>query len=245
VTTEFSKILTQVQEMHDKKQLDYGHDNDPFANVRASEDFGIKSWVGCMVRANDKMHRIQKAAQGGTMANESVEDSLLDLAVYSIIALVLYREEQSGTKLQGGDVAVDIGEDSYFTTGAGCAGPYEKRVNTPEEWADIPGRGSLLGFLEPGYNFERPETVRGEPIEYFRNGETIKNRRALRGRRDGDDRVGEDALFLEQRDTIPGETTEAFSDDGGAGLEEQYAVRFPTRASEIAAAIQRGIRARN
>ena len=81
--------------MHNKKQLDYGRTGDPFANVRASADFGIPGWVGCMVRANDKMRRIQKAASGGELANESVEDSLLDLAVYSIIGLVLYREAQN------------------------------------------------------------------------------------------------------------------------------------------------------
>ena len=78
--------------MHDKKQKDYGTPSDPFANVRASADFGIEPWVGAMVRANDKMRRLQSAAQGSTLVNEGIEDSLLDLAVYSIIALVLYRE---------------------------------------------------------------------------------------------------------------------------------------------------------
>lgn len=88
----FWQVLAEIAAMHDKKQADYGRTDDPFANVRASEDFGIPGWVGCMTRANDKMRRLQKAARGGTLANESVEDSLLDLAVYSVIGLVLYRE---------------------------------------------------------------------------------------------------------------------------------------------------------
>ena len=89
----FHDLCDAMKAMHDKKQADYGRANDPFANVRASEDFGVPGWAGCMIRANDKMRRIQKAAQGGTLSNEGVEDSLMDLAVYSIIALVLYREE--------------------------------------------------------------------------------------------------------------------------------------------------------
>ena len=90
--TEFENILAEIQAMHDKKQADYGSSADPFANVRASEDFGIPGWIGCLTRGNDKMKRLQKAARGGALANESIEDSLLDLAVYSVIALVLYRE---------------------------------------------------------------------------------------------------------------------------------------------------------
>ena len=89
----FHDLCDAMKAMHDKKQQDYGRANDPFSNVRASEDFGIPGWAGAMMRANDKMRRIQKAASGGTLSNEGVEDSLMDLAVYSIIALVLYREQ--------------------------------------------------------------------------------------------------------------------------------------------------------
>jgi len=84
--------------MHDKKQADYGSDDDPFANIRASERFGIPGWLGAIIRANDKVSRIQTFARKGELANESVEDSLLDLAVYAVIALTMYREAQ-GPKL--------------------------------------------------------------------------------------------------------------------------------------------------
>ena len=90
--TEFSNILKEIQSMHDKKQADYGKTNDPFANVRASEDFGIPGWVGCMTRDTDKLKRLQAAARGQNLVNESIEDSLLDLATYTIIALCLFRE---------------------------------------------------------------------------------------------------------------------------------------------------------
>lgn len=90
----FHDVLAEMAELHDRKQADYGLADDPFANVRASESFGIAGWVGCMTRANDKMRRLMKAAKGGVMRNESVEDSLLDLAVYAVIGLVLYRESR-------------------------------------------------------------------------------------------------------------------------------------------------------
>ena len=90
----FHQILADLGRLHDKKQADYGRGDDPFANVRASEEWGIAPWVGAMVRLNDKVRRLQKAAQGGALANEGVVDSLMDIGVYAVIALVLY--EQTG-----------------------------------------------------------------------------------------------------------------------------------------------------
>jgi hypothetical protein len=81
-------------ELHDKKQRDYGTDTDPFANVRGSEEWGVTSWVGALFRATDKLRRLQKFAREGKLANEAVEDSFRDLAVYTIIALVLFEETQ-------------------------------------------------------------------------------------------------------------------------------------------------------
>jgi anti-sigma28 factor (negative regulator of flagellin synthesis) len=94
LSREFYGLLTEAAEMHARKQADYGTATDPFANVRASEDFGIPSWVGAILRGNDKVARIKAFIRNGNLKNESVEDSLLDLIVYSGIALVLYREER-------------------------------------------------------------------------------------------------------------------------------------------------------
>lgn len=92
----FTKVLEEIQAMHDKKQADYGSDSDPFANIRASELFGMPAWLGAILRANDKISRIQAFSRKGELVNESVEDSLLDLAVYAVIALAMYREESAG-----------------------------------------------------------------------------------------------------------------------------------------------------
>lgn len=95
--SKFHDIIQQLVELHDKKQADYGREHDPFANVRAAEDFGLPGYVGALIRANDKMRRLQKFVDKGELANESVEDAFMDLAVYAIIGLILY-QEQAETK---------------------------------------------------------------------------------------------------------------------------------------------------
>ena len=87
----FRDILVEMGELHDRKNADYGTAADPFANVRASEEFGIPAWLGSVIRANDKMTRLKAFANKGELANEPVEDSLIDLANYCVIALLLYR----------------------------------------------------------------------------------------------------------------------------------------------------------
>ena len=90
----FHALLREIGELHDRKQSDYGTNIDPFNNVRGAEDYGVPAWVGAMIRANDKVRRIQKVANGGELSNEGVADSFQDLAVYALIALVLWEETQ-------------------------------------------------------------------------------------------------------------------------------------------------------
>jgi hypothetical protein len=90
----FHALLKEIGDLHDKKQKDYGTGHDPFANVRGSTEWGVPPWVGAMIRANDKVKRLQKYARDGELENESARDSFMDLAVYSLIALVLHDEEK-------------------------------------------------------------------------------------------------------------------------------------------------------
>lgn len=96
--TRFHELLGELAALHNKKQLDYGKADDPFANVRSTEEFGVKPWIGAMIRLNDKVKRLQSFATRGALANESVEDSLKDIAVYAIISLVLYEQESAGER---------------------------------------------------------------------------------------------------------------------------------------------------
>ncbi len=92
---EYLKLLDEMRALHVKKAADYGAGKDPLANCRASTELGVPAWIGTMIRAMDKVTRIKSFIANGKLENESVEDSLKDLAAYSLIALVLFRETQS------------------------------------------------------------------------------------------------------------------------------------------------------
>lgn len=95
----FYDVLTAMRALHDRKGTDYGAEEDSFANVRAAGEWGVSPWVGVFIRICDKVHRLQRFAQRGDLANESAADSMLDIAVYAPIALILYLEE-SGVELK-------------------------------------------------------------------------------------------------------------------------------------------------
>lgn len=95
----FYEKLVACAELHSKKQKDYGREQDPFANVRSADEFDIPPWKGAILRGNDKMSRLKTFSRTGTLCNEGVEDSFLDLAVYSLIALVLFEQASKAQAL--------------------------------------------------------------------------------------------------------------------------------------------------
>ena len=98
----FHDILYKLGRLHDKKQKDYGTAEDPFNNIRASaREWGMEPWVGAMLRASDKVRRLHKFAATGALANESVIDAFDDLAVYAVIARVMYEEGETCCDMRG------------------------------------------------------------------------------------------------------------------------------------------------
>ena len=93
----FFDLCDQLKAMHRAKSTDYGcpTGNDPLANIRNGAKFvGIQDWQGAMVRLSDKVTRLATFNATGTLGPEGVEDTLLDLASYSLLALLLYQETQ-------------------------------------------------------------------------------------------------------------------------------------------------------
>lgn len=95
----FHQLLAKLGELHDKKQSDYGRKEDPFANVRASEEWGcpncgkpIPAWIGAMIRLSDKIGRLKSVSFGNKLSNESAQDSFEDTGVYALIAEILFAE---------------------------------------------------------------------------------------------------------------------------------------------------------
>jgi len=89
----YQELFNEIRALHGKKGQDYGTQNDAFANLRAAERFGFPAWVGVLLRMEDKMSRLTAFVKNGDLANESAEDSFLDLANYAMLGLALLREE--------------------------------------------------------------------------------------------------------------------------------------------------------
>lgn len=96
----FYDLCDRLKAMHQSKSQDYGcpSGTDPLANIRNGAEFvGIEHWKGAMVRLSDKVTRLATFNATGRLGHEGVEDTLLDLASYALLALLLYQEEHGGT----------------------------------------------------------------------------------------------------------------------------------------------------
>lgn len=92
-SSRFLALLEEMARLHRSKSADYGSEEDPLANIRQGADFvDIEPWRGCMVRIADKVQRLRTYCKTGTLVHEGVTDTLLDLAAYSLLAIVLYEE---------------------------------------------------------------------------------------------------------------------------------------------------------
>jgi hypothetical protein len=90
-------LLDTLRQLHISKSAGYGcpDGTDPLLNIRRGAEFVcIPAWQGAMVRLSDKVTRLSVFNKTGNLPHESVEDTLLDLASYSLLALLLYREER-------------------------------------------------------------------------------------------------------------------------------------------------------
>ena len=89
----FLDLLEELRTLHLSKTQDYGSESDPLANIRQGAEFvGIEPWRGCMVRVADKVQRLKTYCRTGRLVHEGVRDTLLDLAAYSLLAIVLFDE---------------------------------------------------------------------------------------------------------------------------------------------------------
>lgn len=91
---EFLDVLDELKQLHLRKTMDYGVDEDALSNIRSSADVvNMPAWAGCILRISDKMHRLKAFFRRGRCEFDGVEDTLKDIACYAAIALVLHREQ--------------------------------------------------------------------------------------------------------------------------------------------------------
>ena len=87
-------LMKRQAELLLQKGHDYSGTEDSYANLRSSSALGISPWRGVLLRMSDKWSRLTNFAKQGELMvkDESVTDTLLDLANYSLLCLVLYNE---------------------------------------------------------------------------------------------------------------------------------------------------------
>jgi predicted ATP-grasp superfamily ATP-dependent carboligase len=91
---DFYKLLDKMAETHSQKNHDYSEGaKDPLSNFRMCESLGIPAWKGVLVRISDKWSRItQLSTKEAQVKDESIEDTLLDMANYCLLCIILRRE---------------------------------------------------------------------------------------------------------------------------------------------------------
>ncbi len=92
--SKFYELLDQMAEIHSAKNHDYAGTKDPLANLKCAERIDIEPWIGCWIRIQDKVSRVETFIRQGEykVKDESVKDTLLDLAIYALLDYILYEE---------------------------------------------------------------------------------------------------------------------------------------------------------
>lgn len=87
----FDEILEEMKDLYTRKNRDYGN-----SFTKSFKSFGLTSPI---IRLSDKLERL-KSLNGGKVSlveDESIEDTLIDLANYAVMALIEIRDFKEKT----------------------------------------------------------------------------------------------------------------------------------------------------
>lgn len=90
----FYELLKEIGELHSVKNSGYAEADKPLSNFLECERFGVPAWKGAMVRMSDKWSRAVQLVKKrkDIIGDESLVDTLKDLASYALICVVLLEE---------------------------------------------------------------------------------------------------------------------------------------------------------
>ena len=94
-TDKFNELLDHIKKIHAAKNHDYATDQDSLSNLKLCRMLGLQPWIGVVVRLCDKFCRIAEFARKGELKvkSEGIRDTFIDMAVYSLLAIILMEEE--------------------------------------------------------------------------------------------------------------------------------------------------------
>lgn len=76
----FNTLLDQIKDTHEKKNHDYGN-----SFVKSMDEFGMPA---AAIRLSDKLNRFKSLIKSeAQVTDESIEDTLLDMAAYAIMTV--------------------------------------------------------------------------------------------------------------------------------------------------------------
>jgi hypothetical protein len=93
---DFESVLIDMVKMNRRKRADYAGEDDIIKNFRRNADLGwgdYNIFVDAYSMVTRKISRIQNLMSKGTEPqNESLADTLIDLAVYSVLLILCYED---------------------------------------------------------------------------------------------------------------------------------------------------------
>lgn len=94
----FEKVLVGIIETNRRKRADYAADGEIFSNFYDTSHFAgfENAWLSALFNCQQKLSRISSLRSNGRLndpANEAVGDTLLDHAVYAVIAYAIFQDE--------------------------------------------------------------------------------------------------------------------------------------------------------
>lgn len=116
----FEAVIQDIVALNRRKRADYALDSDPWSNFRQTavmisgfgHDFGPIDAV--LFNIAQKIVRLQAlAVNDRAPSNEAVSDTWQDMAVYSIIGMVLAKEQEAPAPFAGQVLEVTKGEVTY------------------------------------------------------------------------------------------------------------------------------------
>jgi hypothetical protein len=90
----YRALLDEMWELHCEKADGYGSDNDPLANLRDAEEWGLPNFMGAFLRAGDKFKRLKNHVRKGTIPGDNLHNDARDGAAYLLLGLILWEEDQ-------------------------------------------------------------------------------------------------------------------------------------------------------
>lgn len=91
----YEELVEKMRDIANRKNSNYATSDDPLSNFRECEKFGVRGSLGIWVRISDKYSRICQLIKGKPdLVQESIEDTLIDMANYCLLLICYLRQEK-------------------------------------------------------------------------------------------------------------------------------------------------------